>query len=105
MKKQRRIKQTHLRLLVPLGHNVLEGGSHHGTLELLCSPGPLLGHILLETLLVLPGRENGYLNHLMMSELPPVENGPGNVPGVPLQHMSLVGDKVKLALLSNDNCH
>jgi hypothetical protein len=45
----------HLGLLVPLGHDVLEGGAHHGALELLRPAGPLLGHILLQTLLVLPG--------------------------------------------------
>ena len=32
----------------------LQGGSNDGTLELLGTAGPLLGHILLKTLLVLP---------------------------------------------------
>merc|ERR1719239_1008645 len=66
---------SHLRLLVSLCHDVLQGGSNNSTLELLGTASPLLGNILLETLLVLPA----------------VENGPGDLPGVPLQHMSLVG--------------
>merc|ERR1719239_2017161 len=66
---------SNLGLLVPLRHDVLQGSSNDGTLELLGTTGPLLGHILLKTLLVLPA----------------VENGPGDLPGVPLQHMRLVG--------------
>merc|ERR1712020_740126 len=50
-----------LGLLVPLGHDVLEGGTHNGSLELL---GPLL---------------------------PPVEHSPGHLTRVPLQDVSLVG--------------
>ena len=69
---------SHLRLLVPLRHDVLGRGeveikiqikkkcklyaqgsdlqscSNDGTLELLGTASPLLGHILLKTLLVLP---------------------------------------------------
>merc|ERR1719507_2241383 len=66
---------SHLRLLVPLSHDILQSSSNGGTLELLGTASPLLGHILLKTLLVLPA----------------VEHGPGDLPGVPLQHMGLVG--------------
>merc|ERR1719339_403933 len=66
---------SHFRLLVPLRHDVLQSCSNDGTLELLGTASPLLGHILFKTLLVLPA----------------VEHGPGDLPGVPLQHMSLVG--------------
>merc|ERR1719239_1371990 len=66
---------SHLRLLVPLCHDVLQGSSNNCTLELLGAASPLLGHILLKTLLVLPA----------------VKNGPGDLPGVPLQHVRLVG--------------
>merc|ERR1719147_63637 len=64
-----------LGLLVPLGHDVLEGGSDDGSLELLGPLVPFLGDILLETLLVLP----------------PVEDSPGNLTGITLQKMSPVG--------------
>merc|ERR1719481_2359960 len=64
-----------LGLLVPLGHDVLEGGSDDGSLELLGPLVPFLGDILLKTLLVLP----------------PVEHGPGHLTGITLQKMSLVG--------------
>ena len=63
-----------LRLLVTLGQNVLEGGSDNGALELLGLLGPLLGGLLLDTLPVLP----------------PVEDGPGHLPGVPPHEMGLV---------------
>merc|ERR1711962_562790 len=66
---------TDLWLLIPLGHDILKCCSHHRTLELLGTAGPFLGHILLKTLLVLPT----------------VENGPGDVPWVPLKHVGLVG--------------
>ena len=71
---------SHLRLLVPLRHDVLgrrdveihmnnkcmlytqgsnlQSCSNNGTLELLGAASPLLGHILLETLLVLPKDDN-----------------------------------------------
>merc|ERR1719422_807065 len=61
--------------LVPLGHDVLEGGSNNGSLELLGSLVPFLGNILLETLLVLPS----------------VEDGPGDLTRITLQKMGLVG--------------
>ena len=84
-----------LGLLVPLGHDVLKsdkclqpskskstasqkylkGGANNGPLELLGPLVPLLGDILLLSLLVLP----------------PVENGPGDLTGVALQKVSLVG--------------
>merc|ERR1719330_2246120 len=64
-----------LGLLVPLGHDVLKGGANNSSLELLGPLVPLLGDILLLTLLVLP----------------PVEHGPGNLTGVALQKVSLVG--------------
>ena len=84
-----------LGLLVPLGHDVLksgkclkpsesnsiaslkylEGGANNGPLELLGPLVPLLGDILLLTLLVLP----------------PVEHSPGDLTGVALQKVSLVG--------------
>ena len=72
---------SHLRLLVPLRHDVLgrrdveakmkmrmlytlesnlQSCSNDGTLELLGAASPLLGHILLETLLVLPKGEKWY---------------------------------------------
>ena len=72
---------SHLRLLVPLRHDVLgrrdveihmnkcilnalgsnlQSCSNDGTLELLGAASPLLGHILLETLLVLPDGEKWY---------------------------------------------
>ena len=76
----------HLGFLVPLGHDVLEGGAHHGALELLGAASPLLGHVLLQPLLVLP----------------PVQHGPGDVPRVPLQQVRLVrprgGELVALAV-------
>merc|ERR1719147_539171 len=65
----------HLGLLVPLGHDVLESGAYYSTLELLCALGPLLLDILLQALLVLP----------------PVEHSPGDLPGVPLEEVGLVG--------------
>ena len=49
------IRYPDLGLLVSLSHDVLEGGSDHGALELLGAAGPLLGHVLLQSLLVLPG--------------------------------------------------
>ena len=71
---------SHLRLLVPLRHDVLgrrdveihinnkcmlcaqesdlQSCSNDSTLELLGAASPLLGHILLETLLVLPKDDN-----------------------------------------------
>merc|ERR1719147_195933 len=64
-----------LGLLVPLGHDVLEGGSDDGSLELLGPLVPFLGNILLKTLLVLP----------------PVEHSRGYLTGITLQKMSLVG--------------
>ena len=64
-----------LGLLVPLGHDVLEGGSDHGSLELLGPLVPLLGDVLLSALLVLPS----------------VQHSPGGVTGIPLQDVSLVG--------------
>merc|ERR1712038_1903092 len=63
-----------LGLLVPLGHDVLEGGADHGSLELLGPLVPLLGDILLGTLLVLPS----------------VQHSPGGVARISLQDMSLV---------------
>ena len=73
---------SHLRLLVPLRHDVLgrrdveihidnnrmfyaqgsdlQSCSNDGTLELLGAASPLLGHILLKTLLVLPKGEKWY---------------------------------------------
>ena len=63
-----------LGLLVPLGHDVLEGGADHGTLELLGPLVPLLGDILLSALLVLPS----------------VQHSPGGVARISLQDMSLV---------------
>merc|ERR1719481_1088688 len=65
----------HLGLLVPLGHDVLEGGSNDGSLELLGPLVPFLGNILLESLLVLPS----------------VEDSPGDLTRITLQKMSLVG--------------
>ena len=53
----------------------LEGGTHNGSLELLGPLVPLLGDILLLSLLVLP----------------PVEHSPGHLTRVPLQDVSLVG--------------
>ena len=64
-----------LGLLVPLGHDVLEGGSDYGSLELLGPLVPFLGNILLQTLLVLPS----------------VEDSPGDLTRITLQKMSLVG--------------
>merc|ERR1719481_2280191 len=64
-----------LGLLVPLGHDVLEGGSDYGSLELLGSLVPFLGNILLESLLVLPS----------------VEDSPGDLTRITLQKMSLMG--------------
>merc|ERR1719251_207992 len=64
-----------LGLLVPLGHNVLESGADHGSLELLGPLVPLLGDVLLGSLLVLPA----------------VEHGPAGLTGVPLEEVSLVG--------------
>merc|ERR1719330_1195505 len=64
-----------LGLLVPLGHDVLKGGADNGPLKLLSPLVPLLGHILLLSLLVLP----------------PVEHGPAYLTGVALQKVSLVG--------------
>ena len=64
-----------LGLLVPLGHNVLESGADHGSLELLGPLVPLLGDVLLGALLVLPA----------------VEHGPAGLTGIPLQEVSLVG--------------
>merc|ERR1711971_1540958 len=51
---------SHLGLLVPLGHDVLQGCSNNGTLEILGTASPLLGHILLKTLLVLPHPQGPY---------------------------------------------
>lgn len=42
-----------LRLLVPLGHDVIEGGTSDGSLELGGLSGPLLGNLFSLTLLVL----------------------------------------------------
>ena len=63
-----------LGLLVPLGHDVLEGGANHGTLELLGPLVPFLGDILLSALLVLPS----------------VQHSPGGVARISLQDMGLV---------------
>ena len=56
-------------------HRYLKGGANNGSLELLSPLVPLLGDILLLSLLVLP----------------PVEHGPGDLTGVALQKVSLVG--------------
>ena len=56
-------------------HQYLKGGANNGSLELLSPLVPLLGDILLLALLVLP----------------PVEHGPGDLTGVALQKVSLVG--------------
>ena len=56
-------------------HQYLKGGANDGSLELLSPLVPLLGDILLLSLLVLP----------------PVEHGPGDLTGVALQKVSLVG--------------
>merc|ERR1719186_945890 len=65
----------HFRLLVPLGHDILKGGANDGTLELLSPLGTFLGGVLLQSLLVLA----------------PVEHGPGDLPGIPLEVMALLG--------------
>ena len=70
-----------LGLLVPLGHNVLESGSDDGPLELLGLLGPLLGGLLLNTLLVLA----------------PVQHGPGHLAGVALQQVGLVAAAIQEA--------
>merc|ERR1719186_798716 len=62
-------------LLVPLGHDILKGGANDGTLELLSPLGTFLGGALLQSLLVLA----------------PVEHGPGDLPGIPLEVMALLG--------------
>ena len=64
-----------LGLLVPLGHDVLEGCANNGSLELLGPLVPSLGDILLGPLLVLPA----------------VEDSPGSLTRVALEDMSLVG--------------
>merc|ERR1719186_149000 len=63
---------TNLRLLVPLGHDVLKSGSNNSPLELL---GPFLLDIFLESLLVFPT----------------VQHSPGDFTRVPLEQVSLVG--------------
>ena len=50
-------------------------GTNNSTLELLSAASPLLGNVLLKTLLVLS----------------PVEHSPADLPGVPLQHVRLMG--------------
>ena len=62
-----------LGFLVPLGEDVAEGGADDGPLELGVPLGALLGGFLLGSLPVLP----------------PVEDGPPGLPGVPLQKVSL----------------
>merc|ERR1712173_311347 len=62
-----------LGLLVPLGHDVLEGCANHGSLELLGPLVPSLGDILLGPLLVLPA----------------VKDSPGSLTRVALEDMSL----------------
>lgn len=57
-----------LGLHVTLGHDLCEGGSDDGTLELLRAAGALLHGLLLDSLLVLA----------------PVQHGPGHLAGVPL---------------------
>ena len=66
-------------LLIPLSHNVLKGGSYDGPLELVGPLRPLLGGLLLLTLLVFAT----------------VENGPVDLAGVTLQEVSAVGATVQ----------
>merc|ERR1719320_1398348 len=68
-----------LGLLVPLGHDILEGGSYDSTLELGGALVTLLGGLLLKPLLVLA----------------PVQHSPCDLPGVPLEHVGLVGAAAK----------
>merc|ERR1719296_53190 len=60
---------ANLRLLVPFCHDILEGGSNNGALELLSSLAAFLGGVFFQTLLVLT----------------PIENSPSTFPGVPLE--------------------
>merc|ERR1719296_226456 len=60
---------ANLRLLVPFCHDILEGGSNNGALELLSSLAAFLGSVFFQTLLVLT----------------PIENSPSTFPGVPLE--------------------
>jgi len=63
-----------LRLLVPLSHDVLEGGANYSTLKLSGALVTFLSCLLLKTLLMLA----------------PIEDGPCDFPGVPLEHVGLV---------------
>jgi len=66
-------------LLIPLSHDVLKGGSNNGPLELVGPLCPLLGGLLLLTLLVFAT----------------VEYGPVDLTGVALQEVSTVGATVQ----------
>ena len=66
-------------LLIPLGHDVLKGGSNDGPLELVGPLRPLLGGLLLLTLLVLAT----------------VEHGPVDLARVALEEVSAVGSTVQ----------
>ena len=65
---------AHLGLLVALGHNVAERGAGDGPLELGRATGPLLRHLLLQTLLVLA----------------PVQHRPVDLTRVPLHRVRLL---------------
>ena len=68
-----------LRLLIPLGNDVLKSGPHDGSLELVGPFGPLLGGLLLLSLLVLAA----------------VQHGPVDLAGVAFQQVSTVGATVQ----------
>ena len=64
-----------LGLLVPLGEDVLEGGTDHSTLELLGLLGPLLVGLLLDSLTVLAA----------------VQHSPRHLAGIAAHQMGFVG--------------
>ena len=73
------LRFSDFRLLIPLCHDVLKGGSNDGPLELVGPLRPLLGGLLLLTLLVLAT----------------VEHGPVDLARVALEEVSAVGSTVQ----------
>ena len=94
----------HFWLLISLGHNVLEGCAYNCPLELVGPLGPLLGGLLLLTLLVLSAVEHGPVDlaGVSLEEVGTVSAAIQELEGLKCKKMCLPGSSINKLL--NELC-